>query len=121
VLDKMCISCHRSGGPDEKAARFVLTPEDSYENLMSFGDKDLEKLAFERDRSEAGECPARKSKLLALLTERGGHAGVHLDSDSFNRLVLWMDVYAQKQGAFSEDQERELYALRRQLAPMLAE
>ncbi len=121
VLDKLCVSCHRADSPDEKARGFVLESGDSYENLMSFADKDLEKLAFERDRSEVGQCPAGNSRLISLLTEQGGHAGVNLDSDSFNRLILWMDVYAQKQGSFSEDQERELYALRRQLALMLSE
>jgi len=121
VLDRLCVSCHRTDSPDEKAAGFVLESGDSYESLMSFADKDLEKLAFERDRSDVGQCPAGRSKLLALLTQQGGHAGVRLDNDSFNRVVLWMDVYAQRQGSFSEDQERQLYALRRQLAPMLAE
>jgi hypothetical protein len=121
VLDKSCVSCHRQGSDNEKAARFALTGEHSYKNLLSFADKDLEKLAFERDVSNVGRCVAGDSKLLALLTAQGGHEGVQLDDDSFNRLVTWMDVYAQKLGSFSEDQERQLYALRRKLSPMLAE
>ncbi len=121
VLDKSCVSCHSSDSDNEKAGRFALTGEHSYLNLLSFADKDLEKLAFERDASVVGRCVAGDSKLLALLTEPGGHEGVHLDADSFSRLVTWMDVYAQRLGSFSADQERQLYALRRKLSPILAE
>ena len=121
VLDKSCVSCHSSDSDNEKAGRFALTGEHSYQNLLSFADKDLEKLAFERDVSTVGRCVAGGSKLLALLTEPGGHEGVCLDAESFSRLVTWMDVYAQRLGSFSADQERQLHALRRELSPMLAE
>lgn len=121
VLDELCVSCHRQDGNDDKAARFALTIEHSYENLLSYADKDLEKLAFEKDASLAGQCVAANSKLLALLTQQAGHAGVQLDSGSFERLVTWMDVYAQELGSFGPDQERQLYALRQRLSPILAE
>ncbi|MHC4605025.1 MAG: hypothetical protein ACYS6W_17045, partial [Planctomycetota bacterium] len=75
--------------------------------------------AFERDKSVVGQCPARRSKLLAMLTEEQGHEGLRLDPDSFNRLVTWMDVYAQRQGSFSEHQENKLREFRRQMAVML--
>lgn len=120
VLDKWCVSCHRPGSGDEKAARLDLTAAKSYDNLLSFGDKDLQHLVFERDRSIVGETPARKSKLLALLRKDGGHEGVRLDAESLNRLVVWMDLYAQRQGSFSVEQENELRDLRRKLAPLLA-
>ncbi|MHC4368024.1 MAG: HzsA-related protein [Planctomycetota bacterium] len=103
VLDKSCVSCHKPDSGNEKAARFVLTSEHSYDNLLSFADKDLEKLAFERDVSLVGRCVAVDSRLLALLTEAGGHEGVQLDGDGFER------------------QEQRLYALRRKLSPMLTE
>ncbi|MEA3226890.1 MAG: hypothetical protein U9Q07_13145 [Planctomycetota bacterium] len=51
----------------------------------------------------------------------GCHEGVQLDAGSLNRLVTWMDVYAQKLGSFSPDQERRLYALRRKLSPIMTE
>ncbi|MHC4074567.1 MAG: HzsA-related protein, partial [Planctomycetota bacterium] len=121
VLDKSCVSCHKDDSGNEKAASFALTSDNSYQNLLEFADKDLEKLAFERDVSVVGDCVAGDSKLFALLTEQGGHEGVHLDADSLNRLITWMDVYAQKLGSFSADQERQLYALRLKLSPMLAE
>ena len=121
VLDELCVSCHRPDGDNEKAARLALTTDQSYQNLMSFADKDLEKLAFERDASIVGDCVAAESKLLALLTAKGGHEGVQLDADSFDRLVTWMDVYAQELGSFSPEQEQQLYALRQKMLPLLTE
>ncbi len=121
VLDKSCVSCHSSAGDNEKAVAFDLTPPKSYQSLLSFADKDLEKLAFEKDRSFVGQCPAGKSALLAMLTSQDGHEGVRLEPDSLNRLVTWMDTYAQKLGSFSEHQEEQLREFRRKMAPLLAE
>jgi hypothetical protein len=119
VLDELCVSCHKIGSGNDKAGRFDLTARNAYKNLLLFADKDLEKLAFERDKSVVGQCPARRSKLLAMLTEEEGHEGVRLDPDSFNRLVTWMDVYAQRQGSFSELQEQNLRDFRREMAWLL--
>ncbi|MBI5818260.1 MAG: discoidin domain-containing protein [Verrucomicrobia bacterium] len=119
VLDKLCVSCHRPGSSDIAAARLDLTAPKSYDSLHQFGGKDLRQLAFEKDRSIVGETPARKSKLLALLRGDKGHAGVRLDADSFNRLATWMDLYAQRQGHFSDQQEEQLRQLRKKLAAML--
>ena len=120
VLDKHCISCHRSGAKDPAAARFDLTGEKSYPNLLAYGGGDLRRLAFEKDSSVVGDCPARKSKLLALLTGPKGHQGVRLDADSRYRLAVWMDTYAYRQGAFSGEQEDELRQLKRTMAHLLA-
>ncbi|MHC4301361.1 MAG: hypothetical protein ACYS7Y_29185, partial [Planctomycetota bacterium] len=121
VLDKSCVSCHGPDGHQEQTDLMDLTAAKAYDNLLSFAENDLKDLAFEKDKSVAGECPARKSKLLALLRENSGHQGVQLDADSFERLVTWMDVYAQKQGSFSDDQEEALLELRRQVASLLNE
>lgn len=112
VLDQHCVCCHKPGSDNPKAAKLDLTPAKAYESLLSFGDKDLEKLAFERSRSVPGECPAEKSKLYALLAQPQGHEGVRLDAASLERLITWMDTYAHKQGSFSAEQERELEAAR---------
>jgi hypothetical protein len=119
VLDRACVSCHRSGSGNAPAARFDLTAARSYDSLLGYADKDLRTLAFERDRSAVGDCPARQSKLLALLKAPGGHAGVHLDRDGLDRLATWMDLYAQRQGHFSPEQETALRALREQFRGML--
>jgi hypothetical protein len=120
VLDRDCVSCHRSGGSDPRAARLDLRPASSYDQLLAFGGNDLAQLAHERDRSIAGHCVARKSKLWALLADAKGHAGVHLDRDRLNRFAVWMDLYAQRQGHYSDAQEQQLHRLRDQLAPLLA-
>jgi hypothetical protein len=121
VLDESCVSCHSPGSGNVKAAAFDLTPVNSYQSLLSFADKDLEKLAFEKDVSNVGQCPATNSKLLAVLTGQGGHEGVQLGADSLNRLVTWMDTYAQRLGSFSDAQEEDLRELRRKMAFLLAE
>lgn len=120
VLEKHCVSCHRPDGDDKKAARFDLTAAKSYDSLLGFSDKNLRQLTVERDRSIVGECPAQQSKLLAMLTEEKGHEGVRLDAESRERLIVWMDLYAQRQGHFSDQQETQLTQLREALAPLLA-
>ncbi len=119
VLDKHCVGCHSPEGA-AKAPAFDLTSVNSYQNLISYAGDDLKNLAFEKDRSMVGDCPARKSKLLALLTEGDGHEGVRLDADSLDRLVTWMDTYAHRQGFFSQEQEEQLRELRRQWADLVA-
>jgi hypothetical protein len=81
----------------------------------------LEKLAFEKDRSIVGQCTASQSRLLAVLANGKGHENLQLSEDDFNRLVTWMDVYAQRLGSFSEHQEEQLRRLRQRMAPLLAE
>jgi len=119
VLDKLCVSCHGPSGKDAKAVAFDLTPAKSYGNLLAYGGNDLRNLAFEKDKSFVGDCPARKSKLLALLTEANGHEGVRLDDDSRRRLIVWMDTYAQRQGSFSTEQEEQLRKFREKTAALL--
>ncbi|MDH4239878.1 MAG: discoidin domain-containing protein [Phycisphaerae bacterium] len=119
VLDKFCVSCHKECSYNEKARHFVLTQPKSYENLLSFADNDLKNLVFERDSSAVEYCPSRQSKLLTMLTDEKSHEGVRLDADSFNRLVTWIDTYAQRNGAFSERQEQELIEFRVEMAAIL--
>ena len=84
-------------------------------------DDDLKKQAFERDRSLPNQAVAANSKLWKLLTQPDGHQNVKLDPDSLARLATWMDTYAHRLGSFSEQQERELLAFRRDLGPLLSE
>jgi hypothetical protein len=121
VLDKHCVSCHRPGSQDAEAAKFDLSPAVSYAALLRYAGDDLKKLAFEKDFSMPGDMPARQSKLLALLTQGTGHKDVQLDADSRQRLLVWMDTYATRQGAFSSQQEEELKAFRKQIAHLLDE
>ncbi len=112
VLNDRCIECHNPSGSNVQAARLDLTERSAYQSLLGFAEKDLEKLAFEKDRSEVGQCPARESRLLALLSHDPTHKDIRLDQDDFERLVTWMDTYAHWEGHFSPEQEQQLAALR---------
>jgi hypothetical protein len=119
VLDRRCIECHNPDAGDVKAARLDLTARNAYRNLISFAGKDLEKLAFEKDRSEVGRGPARDSRLLALLSQDPTHRQIVLDRDSLERLATWMDTYAHRQGHFSPEQETELLAFKERYRHLL--
>jgi len=119
VLDKHCVTCHSAGSPDIKAAKLDLTEQHAYQNLITFGEKDLEKLAFEKDRSEVGQCPARESKLMARLAQDPVHRDLALDTESLDRLIIWMDTYAHRQGFFSPEQEQQMVAFKEQYRHLL--
>ncbi len=122
VLDKYCLSCcHNPKGVNIKAFHFDLSPNKSYDNLLSYANNDLKNLVFERDASIAGFCPSKRSKLLSFLTKKDGHEGARFDSDSFQRFVIWIDVYAQRQGSFSEHQEQNLLSFRKQISSILTD
>jgi hypothetical protein len=121
VLDRHCVECHRPGASDAQAAKLDLTPARAYATLLEFGGGDLKKHAFERDRSMPGEGTAANSRLWKLLSQAGGHEGVKFDNDSMNRMVTWLDTYAQRAGHFSDEQEKQLAAFRRECAVLLQE
>jgi hypothetical protein len=121
VLDKSCVSCHNPGSRDAHASELDLTARKAYDSLIGFADKNLEKLAFEKDRSDVGDCAARMSKLIAIFNTEKGHYGVKLGGDDFDRLATWMDVYAHRIGSFSVEQEKELAEFRVQMASILDE
>lgn len=119
VLDRWCVRCHQSGGGDGLAAKLDLTLAQSYLNLISFGGENLKKAAFERDRSLVGQGTAGTSRLWHLLAQGQGHQGIQLDAESRQRLLTWLDTYAQRQGSFSDQQERELVQWRARWGGML--
>jgi hypothetical protein len=120
VLQNHCVSCHRPDAEDPAAAQLDLTLPAAYQNLLEFAGGDLRKLAFERDRSYVFDTPARQSRLYAVLTDSEGHYDVQLSEEDRQRLVTWMDTYAQHAGSFSEEQEDELRQLHERHADLLA-
>ena len=74
---------------------------------------------YREGRSPAGAGPATTSPLLALLCAPAGHHGVCLDAGDRERLVTWMDTYAQRLGSYSAEQETELRRLRLQCGSLL--
>jgi hypothetical protein len=118
VLVRHCIACHAPTNPDPAAAKLDLAGTNAYLNLITFGDQDLKKAAFERDRSLVGQGTATASKLWSLLTRPEGHHDVRLEAESLERLATWLDTYAQQLGSFNEQQERDLVQLRAKLQPL---
>lgn len=124
VLDRQCVSCHRADGSDAAAAKLDLSAGKSWERLVRYGRPSLFEVvrgAYARGKSVPATGPAHTSTLLKLLEQENGHYEVKLDRDSFDRLVLWMDTYAQTQGSFSAQQEEELRKFRRRMADLLEE
>ncbi len=50
-----------------------------------------------------------------------GHGKAKLNAQEMARLQAWMDVYAQRSGSFSSDQEERLVELRVRMAKLLKE
>jgi hypothetical protein len=121
VLDKKCTACHRADSADAQAAALVLTADRAYESLLDWSNGDLRTLAFEKDQSFVGQCAARQSKLLRLLTGTEAHYDARLDAQEQERLTIWMDTYAYRVGSFSSEQEEQLRQFRQQVAHLLSE
>lgn len=122
VLDRLCTDCHRPEGREPEAARLVLTADKAYETLTRYGRPSLYDQVMKGYRegiSRPGEGLARTSVLLQWLDRAEGHRGVVLDPDSRERLTTWLDVYAQRVGAFSPEQEAELERLLREWADLV--
>ncbi len=119
VLETHCVTCHQ---PDGEDPTFDLTAAKSYDALVSYGIPSLRDhigASYAAGRSIAGAGPAHTSALLRLLEE--GHYDVQLTESDRQRLITWMDTYAQRLGSFDPAQEERLRGLRRRMAPMLTE
>ena len=124
LLNAQCVSCHNPKSEDVQGAKFDLTPEHAYKSLTFSGRPSLNDLVLSAYRdgvSTEGHNPALQSPMLRLLTDPAGHHGVQLDGPSVERLVTWMDTYAQRVGTFSREQEEDLQRLRRVWANLLIE
>ncbi|MCL2306254.1 MAG: hypothetical protein FWC43_12995 [Planctomycetaceae bacterium] len=96
---------------------------------MSFiknGEGALKDVAYERDISLPGNATASQSRLFSVLNRREepaieAHEGWTLDRESLYRLTVWMDIYAQYQGFYTEEQERQLREFREKVRHLLEE
>ncbi|MGL4943493.1 MAG: discoidin domain-containing protein [Thermoguttaceae bacterium] len=130
VLDARCVECHAPESRASLASKLDLTSGKAYNSLMTFDNENLRHLAFERDRSIPGEATAMKSTLLAILTDpakvtahrdfvaSSGRAAL-LEPNEMYRLIVWMDLYAQRQGSFSDAQDRELIEFQKTIRNLL--
>ena len=118
VLDRSCVSCHGAGGsPDLTAAK-------SYAALADSGKPSLRQqvmAGYRRGTSLEREELALGSSLMARLQRPASPCATQLDADGWARLAVWLDLYGQRVGAYSAEQELELIRLRKEWAPLLAE
>jgi len=118
VLDRLCVSCHNPNANNPHAAAFDLSsPAASYDRLIAWGTPSLRdhvRARYYEGRSLPGQGAAATNPLLAMLC--AGHHGVKLQGEDFERLATWMDLYGQRQGHFSDEQEQALAVLRESLA-----
>lgn len=124
VLERHCVRCHRAPGGEGELAAPDLSGENAYAALTRYGKPSLQDEVMRGYRegiSRQGEGLARRSALLKLLAANSGHPAVALEGDSRNRLITWMDVYAQQAGSFSPEQEAELERLRRAWRDLLTD
>ncbi len=121
VLDANCVKCHSPAGKPEAAKKIVLAAPGAYDALVKLGSLQIAGLVtrdYSGGYSRPGFGVARSSPFLAML--RKGHNDVKLDAPSLDRLVTWLDTYAQRQGHFSPEQERDLEEMRKKAADLLA-
>jgi hypothetical protein len=122
LLDGQCVRCHSPKSADAEAAKLDLTEARAYNTLTRSGQPSLNELvlsAYREGVSTEGQNPAMRSSVLRMLTDPAGHHGIKLDRGNLDRLIVWMDTYAQRAGAFSLEQEAELENLRRAWADLL--
>jgi hypothetical protein len=119
VLEEHCVRCHQ---PGQEGGQLDLTLDKSYDSLVDYGSPSLRDHVMQRyneGRSEAGAGAAQTSQLLRLLDK--GHYDVQLSAANRERLVTWMDTYAQRKGAFDDRQEQRLHALKESVRSILSD
>ncbi|MFC1735166.1 discoidin domain-containing protein [Candidatus Hydrogenedentota bacterium] len=124
VLDRNCVSCHTPQGEDQLATKLDLTGEKSYESLIRHGSPSLfdhVKAATKAGRSTVNAGGSKTSVVLDKLRTDPAHSEVSLAQADIARLALWMDLYAQKSGHFSTNQEKQLIKLRDRWKDLLIE
>ena len=122
LLDAKCVSCHNPKSKDEKGRKFDLTGAKAYASLSGYGKPSLQQqvhVDYRKGISAEGNCAAANSAVMAMLYGPKGHYKVKLVGEDRQRLIVWMDAYAQWAGSFSDDQELQLTELRRRYAGML--
>jgi hypothetical protein len=116
VLDANCTSCHKRGA---QAAKLDLTGTSAWKNLVDAGKPSIREQVRSHyyTPSMPGKTVARDAYLLPIL--KAGHYGVKLSPADIQRLTLWLDLYAQNQGFFSDEQEKAETELRKKWAELL--
>ncbi len=121
VLDKHCVRCHKPGGEAKAIAKLDLTAQKSYASLLKHsGLANAVQSRYLAGRSGVNDCVAMSSPLPGMFLSDKPHSDVRLSPEEMDRLVTWLDTYAQRLGSFSVAQERQLQLLRKQWSDILA-
>jgi len=121
VLEQNCVKCHN---PTAAAPRLNLTATASYAALTGYGHPSLREVVhqkYHQGHSVPNDGAAQTSPLLAFLNTDKVHHDLALPDADRRRLILWLDLYGQRQGAFGTRQEEELKALLIKLTDLLAQ
>jgi hypothetical protein len=121
VLEAKCVRCHKSDADHQLARHFDLTAPRAYNSLINYGKPSLRehvRKSYADGRSMPNDSPAQTSTLLAFLERDGVHKPL-LDAASRERFVTWMDVYGQRLGSFSEEQEKRLAEFKVQMSGLI--
>lgn len=129
ALEKHCVRCHQggAGGKADAAAKLVLTAANSYGALTKYASRTGASLhgyvggRYNASVSPAGEGPSLSCAVGKVVLGEKPHRDVKLDADATDRLLTWMDTYAQQRGSFSDVQEAELRRLREAWKGLLAQ
>jgi hypothetical protein len=121
VVEARCVRCHQAGAENKLAAQFDLTAPRSYEALLNYGKPSLRdhvNLRYREGRSKVNGGAAQTSALLAYLDRDPVHRPL-LDAPDRARLLTWIDVYGQRLGSYSTDQEQQLTEFRGRMADLI--
>jgi hypothetical protein len=124
VLEQNCVRCHNPNSEDKQAAKFNLTADYAYGSMSGYGEPnliDLIREPYKLGYSTPGKGIARQSRLLDKIADPKVHKDLKLDAESLERLIIWMDIYVQRLGSFSPEQEQRLLELRKRSANLLIE
>lgn len=116
VLDRGCVRCHDEG------KGLVLAGSKSYASLTGYGKPSLTDRVmadYRRGDSQEGGGLARDSALVGWLSRTDTPCANSLDPDAWSRINLWLDLYGQRLGSYSDEQEQELIRLRGEWAELL--
>ena len=118
VLNTHCVGCHN---PKGKGKKLNLTqPAAAYARLTRYGKPSLYNQVWTQYRkpiSIPGEGMAANSLLWKRMNS--GHGKVKLSPEDKQRVLIWMDTYAQYLGSFDAAQEQRLNVLKKRWADML--
>jgi hypothetical protein len=121
IVESKCVRCHKPDAEDKVAARFDLTAPRAYESLINYGKPSLRehvRARYAEGRSIVNAGASQTSALLEFLERDPVHNAL-LDASARERLITWIDTYGQRLGSFSDEQERQLIALRESMAGLL--